>query len=207
MEGKHVMVITTRAERFECARTEFNIHGNQSIAEVAKATGLRASMISDLENNDKVRGVNYEAVAALAKHYGVFADYLIGLSDVPSRRADAQAIGNYTGLSSASVERLSHWSPVFPHERDCLDRLLSARNFPALLEALNKVERTLQSANRAIELQHQNYDAAFGLSLFEERLGLSVFRVVKAMTDICYEVFPLEETEKQLSMLSNQKQE
>lgn len=73
------MVITTRAERFESARTEFNVHGSQSIAEVAKATKIQASMISDLENNDKSRGVSYEAVATLAKHYGVFCGLSSGL--------------------------------------------------------------------------------------------------------------------------------
>jgi len=200
------MIIATRAERFECARTEYNVHGSQSIVEVAKATGIQASMISDLENNDKSRGVSYEAVAALAKHYGVFADYLLGLSAVPSRKADEQAIGIFTGFSPASVERLAYGSSTFPRERDCLDRLLSTNSFPALLEALDKVERALQSANRALELQHQNKDAALGVNLLEERLGLAVFRVVKVMTDICYEIFPLEETEKRFSSLRKQGQ-
>ncbi len=42
--------------------------------------------------------------------------------------------------------------------------------------------------------------------LFEERMGLSVFRVVKLMTDICYEMFDLADTEKQLSAAVGQKQ-
>lgn len=201
------MVITTRAERFESARTEFNINGSQSIAEVAKATGIQASMISDLENNDKSRGVSYEAVAILAKHYGVFADYLLGLSAVPSRRADAQVIENYTGLSILAVERLSSSSTAFPQEREYLDKLLSAASFPALIDALSKVDRAIQSANRAIEYQKQDNRAAIGLSLLEERMGLSVFRVVKLMTDICYEMFDLADTEKQLSAAVGQKQE
>ena len=200
------MVSTTRAERFESARTEFNIHGSQSIAEVAKATGIQASMISDLENNDKTRGVSYEAVAALAKHYGVFADYLIGLSAVPSRQADVQAIEKYTGLSMLAVERLSSSSTAFPQEREYLDRLLSAASFPALMDALSKVDRAIQSANRAIEYQRQDNHTLTGLRLFEERMGLSVFRVVKLMTDICYEMFDLADTEKQLSAAVGQKQ-
>lgn len=198
------MYIPTRAERFESARTEFNIHGSQSIAEVSKATGVVASMISDLENNDKNRGVNYEAVAALAKHYGVFADYLMGLSAVPSRQADAQAIENYTGLSMPAVERLSSSSAAFPQEREYLDKLLSAASFPALMEALSKVDRAIQSANRAIEYQKQDNHTLTGLRLFEERMGLSVFRVVKLMTDICYEMFDLADTEKQLSVAVGQ---
>ena len=200
------MVSTTRAERFESARTEFNIHGSQSIAEAAKATGIQASMISDLENNDKNRGVSYEAVAALAKHYGVFADYLIGLSAVPSRQADVQAIEKYTGLSMLAVERLSSSSTAFPQEREYLDRLLSAASFPALMDALSKVDRAIQSANRAIEYQRQDNHTLTGLRLFEERMGLSVFRVVKLMTDICYEMFDLADTEKQLSAAVGQKQ-
>lgn len=193
------MVVLSRAERFESARTEFNVHGSQSIAEVSKATGIQVSMISDLENDDKNRGVSYEAVAALAGHYGVFADYLLGLSRTPSRRADAQAIEKYTGLSMTAVERLSPVASSFPQEREYLDRLLSAASFPVLLEALSKIDRAIESANRAVEYRDQCSGTDIRLNLFEERLGLSVFRVVKAMTELCYEIFPLEETEKKLA--------
>lgn len=192
------MIAVTRAERFESARTEFNMHGSQSIAEVSKATAIQASMISDLENNDKSRGVSYEAVAALAQYYGVFADYLMGLSAVPSRSANAQDIARYTGLSLAAVERLSARTPLSARKRELLDRLLSAEAFPSLLEALNKTELAIESANRAIAHQKDSH-AALGLSLFEERLGLSVFRVVKAMTELCYEILPIKDAETRLA--------
>lgn len=133
-----------------------------------------------------------------------FADYLLGLSAVPSQRADAQAIENYTGLSMPAVKRLSLSFAAFPHERVYLDKFLSAASFPALIEALSKVDRAIQSANRAIEYQKQDNHTLTGLRLFEERMGLSVFRVVKLMTDICYEMFDLADTEKQLSVAVGQ---
>lgn len=75
------MATLTRGERFKDARKEFNQHGNQTMSSVEKATGVSASLIADLENDDKDRRVNYIDIATLAKHYGVTTDWLCGISD------------------------------------------------------------------------------------------------------------------------------
>lgn len=75
------MATLTRGERFKDARKEFNQHGNQTMGDVQKATGVSASLIADLENDEKDRRANYIDIATLAKHYGVTTDWLCGLSD------------------------------------------------------------------------------------------------------------------------------
>ena len=96
----------TIGERFKDARTVHNKNGSQSMDEVYNATGVFASMIKDLEDDDKNRSVGYDKIAALAKHYGVSADYLLGLSPNPTTNKDIDAICNYTGLSQSSIQCL-----------------------------------------------------------------------------------------------------
>lgn len=96
----------TRGERFKDARTVHNQYGSQSMDEVYAATGVSASMIKDLEDDQKGRSVGYDKIAALAKHYGVSSDYLLGLSPYPTTNKDLEFVCNYTGLNEKSVKYL-----------------------------------------------------------------------------------------------------
>lgn len=75
------MAILTRGERFKDARTNYNQHGKQTMKAVEQATGVSASLIKDLESDTSNRSVGYDKVAALAKHYGISADWLLGLTE------------------------------------------------------------------------------------------------------------------------------
>ena len=96
----------TRGERFKDARIVHNQHGSQSMDEVYATTGVSASMIKDLEDDQKERSVGYDKIAALAKHYGVSSDYLLGLSPYPTTNKDLEFVCRYTGLSEDSVRSL-----------------------------------------------------------------------------------------------------
>lgn len=97
----------TRGECFKDARLVHNQHGWQSMEEVYTQTGVSASMIKDLEDDDKIRSVGYDKVVILAKHYGVSTDYLLGLSTYPKVANDFDRVCEYTGLSKKSVKYLS----------------------------------------------------------------------------------------------------
>lgn len=101
-----LMCKLTRGERFADARTVYNQHGSQSLSEVYKATGVAASLIKDLEDDQKERSVGYDKIAALAKHYGVSSDYLLGLSTYPTTNKDLEFLCNHTGLNEKSVKYL-----------------------------------------------------------------------------------------------------
>lgn len=77
------MVNLTRGERFKDARLVHNQHGKQTMKEVELATGVNESMIANLEDDEKLRSVGYDKITKLAIHYGVSADYLLGLSPYP----------------------------------------------------------------------------------------------------------------------------
>lgn len=115
------MCTLTRGERFKDARTVHNQHGSQSMDDVYKATGVSASMIKDLEDDEKERSVGYDKIATLAKYYGVSADYLLGLSQYTTVDKDLEFVCKYTGLNERSVKYLKylvdiHSGKVVPRE-------------------------------------------------------------------------------------------
>ena len=69
-------VSLTIPERLKDLRTERGL----DIAEVAKATGLSSSALSNYEN-DEGKDISHRAILALARFYGVSADYLLGLTE------------------------------------------------------------------------------------------------------------------------------
>lgn len=71
---------------------------------LAKEAGLQQSAISDYLNKD--RAPDCGTIYALARHFHVSADYLLGLSSIKSPFADTQAIIGHTGLSEENVQLL-----------------------------------------------------------------------------------------------------
>lgn len=71
-----MQISLTIPERLKDLRTERGL----DIAEVAKATGLSSSALSNYEN-DEGKDISHRAILALAKFYGVSADYLLGLTE------------------------------------------------------------------------------------------------------------------------------
>ena len=71
-----MQISLTIPERLKDLRTERGL----DIAEVAKATGLSSSALSNYEN-DEGKDISHRAILALARFYGVSADYLLGLTE------------------------------------------------------------------------------------------------------------------------------
>lgn len=96
----------TMGERFKDARTVHNKHGKETTGVVEKVTGVSKSTLSEIENDRRAPGA--EIITVLARHYGVSADYLLGLSDVITPDTTAQAVIAYTGLSEDNILTLHH---------------------------------------------------------------------------------------------------
>lgn len=98
-------VVLTMGERFKDARTVYNQHGHQTMAQVHNATGISASMIKELEA-DSSRDFGYCKISKLAEHYGVSTDWLLGLAPTRTIDPEIQGVCKYTGLSESSVKYL-----------------------------------------------------------------------------------------------------
>lgn len=72
--------------------------------ELANAIGITRQSLSRYEI--AARTVNAEVLGALARHFGVSADYLLGLSDVRSTEQDMRTACEVTGLTEETIESL-----------------------------------------------------------------------------------------------------
>lgn len=122
------MCTLSRGERFKDARLVHNKNGKQSMDDVYTATGVSASMIKDLEDDEKERSVGYDKIAILAKHYGVSTDYLLSLTNDPKRTPCAT---DELGLSAQSINWLSLLasSPDRSRYTKYLSALFEMKNF------------------------------------------------------------------------------
>lgn len=71
---------------------------------LAKDTGLSQSAISDYLNKD--RAPDCATVYALARHFSVSADYLLGIDPIPATDLAVRDIHRKTGLSEENITRL-----------------------------------------------------------------------------------------------------
>ena len=108
---------------------------------LAKDTGLSQSAISDYLN--KGRAPDCATVYALARHFSVSADYLLGIDPIPAADHAIRDIHRKTGLSEENITRLmkkeSHRSGLSYADfaNMCLDgTYLSRANFYMLAEAI-----------------------------------------------------------------------
>ena len=69
--------------------------------ELANAVGITRQSLSRYEI--AARTASVEVLGALAQHFNVSADYLLGLSDVKSTEQDIQTACEVTGLSEKAV--------------------------------------------------------------------------------------------------------
>lgn len=149
------MTPLTIGERFKDARIVHNQHGKQTMSEVEAATGVRKSKISDLEN-DSERDIGYTNIIALAKHYGVSTDYLLGISDTRSINTEVKAVMQYTGLTEDNVNYLhneladkaehpaSQWGPTLFVLIDTLIKLSNAHEVNESFFKLKQIHEDFQ---------------------------------------------------------------
>ena len=157
--------------RFQEAREVYNCHGEQTLSEVSKATGIQKSLLSDLENYDRQRSVGYDKVVVLARHYGVSADYLLGLSDVPVISEDIQAAGKTLGISYDAITNIRYLAERFGEKdggRDVLDSILSSEDLIGTVVMLAAERKKLLSV--ADEAQKRYEELQSGMEISTEKM-------------------------------------
>ena len=105
MANKEWLKVGADGVRF-CERLEDLIKLNKTTAiAISKETGVAQSAISGYINGG--RAPDCASIIALARHFGVSTDYLLGLSSVKTPSSDLKAVIDYTGLSEDNVGTLN----------------------------------------------------------------------------------------------------
>lgn len=90
--------------------------------ELADAIGITRQSLSRYEI--AARTINVDVLGALAQHFNVTTDYLLGLSDVKSTEQDMKIACKMTGLSEKAIENIKF-----------------IIDFPSLIPAINEIDK------------------------------------------------------------------
>lgn len=148
------MAYLTRGERFKDARVVYNQNGKQTMVQVSAATKVSQSTISDLENDGSARRVNYEDVACLAKHYGVSADYLLGLTDDHHINPSAVDELGLTEKAVKNIEKVKQGAnndPFFCRTLAALNSMLGGEQLQTFLGFIANAEIAAEKSRDAKE--------------------------------------------------------
>lgn len=182
--------------RIEKLRTDLGMTQPEFAAALGMDPKKGRSTINNWETRaNKVKDADLKKIATT---FNVSADWLLGLTNIRHQSATMQDIERYTGLSPESVELLAR--PGAPEIRSTLDRLLSSRELPSILERLYDVEKAVLAAERLMNssrLSGENRNMS--LHSHNDRLAFSVFRLTLAATDLCNELYNVSMVEKKLA--------
>ncbi len=116
--------------------------------ELANAIGITRQSLSRYEI--AARTVSVEVLGALAQHFNVSADYLLGLSDVKSTEQDMQTACEVTGLSEKAVLSLHENK----EKNDMYNEMILSENFHEIAVLLHQ----LKYEQTAISNDSSNFD-------------------------------------------------
>ena len=84
---------------------ELRAQNGLSLEQMAEKLNVTAQSLSLYERAK--RTINIDLLCDISKQFNVSADYLVGLSDVPSLDTNIQAVCDYTGLSEKAVKNIT----------------------------------------------------------------------------------------------------
>lgn len=122
--------------------------------QVSRETGIRKSLIADLENDDKNRDVGYQKIAILAEHYGVSANWLLGLTHDPHM---VPCTLDALGLSEKSAATILNYQETSMGQYFCkfIDDMIEAAT---LGDVLANYMQLYQSGKTACAASRNRYD-------------------------------------------------
>lgn len=152
---------TTRGERFEDARR--SMPGNLSLRAVERLSGVPYAIIQALEDDNNDRGVSYKEIMKLAEFYNVSVDYLLCVTDTPTRDATTQAICQETGLSEKAVNRIRGYEslPRYDELPEIQKQKIQSSNMGDLAKKVYNGLRKgyLKSSERLVKTQNKLFEA------------------------------------------------
>ena len=150
----------TRGERFKDAR--LGLPKPNTMKVIQEATGVSESMITDLENDASTRDVGFSNIAKLAKHYGVSADWLLGLTD--AKHSNPAAVDDL-GITEAAVDVIRGFR-FCTEELKIFSSIVSSYEFWRVIQSIKTLREQAQrmardySLSRDMDVRTSTSDAA-----------------------------------------------
>lgn len=184
---------TVISQRIKDLRKERGL-SQEKLYEQLQASGIKISLNSlkyyeTTEKHhtkfDQVNGMNIKFLYDLAEFFGVSTDYLLGLTETPTRNEDVQKACTTTGLSEKAVLSLQSMSKTLDKE---LDFIIESPQFKEMARILYKakinqdiLEPTIEDTTRRTAL-----DMA---SILERRELTRTERIGMALSDMALSPF------------------
>lgn len=181
------------SDHFKKARTEYNQYGEQSPAAVYEATGISDSTIYGIEHGS--RTPRADVVVILAKHYGVPADYLLGLTDDHHHTTSAVDELGLPEKAIAQLKDIKKWADneqdpetYFRKRFELLRTLLSDKRFEDFLNYFANIywaaEETRTERKKKEAGEGHGYASAKHGYKYEKYLCLEKFG--KLLVSVCH---------------------
>lgn len=175
----------------------------ESQQELADSIGVKRETIKFWESNSG-RHIKDTDIIKLARHFGVSADYLLGLKEVESPDPDMQAVCAFTGLSQEAVQGILgvrkqgvYLLPTGPFE--IFDRLLSAPGLYSFVARLHKVYDLTDAWKNGFPVPYDNaHDEYEALGTMLDNLDIALYRLSETTKQIASDLFGVDEVTKEL---------
>lgn len=111
----------------------------QQLTEELEKYGLKVRRETVTQWENGTRDLKTEYTIKLSEYFNVSADYLLGLSEIPSRNETIQSINEYTGLSQDAVAALHTEKHLNEREiSDFISFLTVSEPLPNLIQAIKQ---------------------------------------------------------------------
>lgn len=122
--------------------------------ELAKAIGVSREIIQHWERGS--RHIKADHLCMLAKHFGVSADWLLGLSVPLSGDPVKRAAEEYTGLTSDAVQFLHNYKKEYPGRSKVFSDVLQSQAMDGLLLSLANIKAYCDTYPAIIESERES---------------------------------------------------
>lgn len=148
--------------------------------ELADAIGITRQSLSRYEI--AARTINVDVLGALAQHFKVTTDYLLGLSDIKSTDQDMKIACEVTGLSDDTVTKLHSRTTGNDENKEIYNCMISNKAFYEIADLLkygkiiDDIANTLLLAEESNIIKKDKNDVKCGILAFQRSITFNIIK-------------------------------
>lgn len=121
-----------------CERVN-SLFGSMGQMELSEKIGISQGVISAIKNK-KVKAPGADTIFRIANFFNVSADYLLGLSKIPTQDAELKAVCEYTGLSQEAIIAIT--CPLYGGtiDKTIINKIIESMEFLTIAHVLTEAQ-------------------------------------------------------------------